>query len=150
MATVTGSQRLLNISGNNITTAVSLEAGGTLLDGGGLSGSSNQVLISTGTGIDWVDGSGTGIIGGPYLPLAGGTLTGNLLLDDATLTVGTNAAGRDVIFRGGTSGAYFMYDASEDGVVIVAPTDEVALGIRVIGGAQATVPQFQVGRGISQ
>ena len=75
---------------------------------------------------------------------------GNVTLTDGTLTVGTDGAGRDVLFRGGTSGAYFMYDASEDGVVIVAPTDEVALGIRVVGGAQATVPQFQVGRGTSQ
>ena len=66
------------------------------------------------------------------------------------LTVGVDDAGHDVMFRGNTSGAYFTYDASEDGVVIVAPTDEVALGIRVIGGAQATVPQFQVGRGTSQ
>tara|TARA_R110002096_G_scaffold309091_2_gene503559 strand:- start:1638 stop:3533 length:1896 start_codon:yes stop_codon:yes gene_type:complete len=132
----------------NINTDLQIEAG--LRDGDGDLGTNNQVLISTGTGINWVDGSGTGIIGGPYLPLIGGTLTGNLLLDDATLTVGTNAAGRDVIFRGGTSGAYFMYDASEDGVIIVAPTDEVALGIRVVGGAVATVPQFQVGRGTSQ
>ena len=62
------------------------------------------------------------------------TFAGNVLLNDGTLTVGADAAGRDVMFRGGTSGAYFMYDASEDGVVIVAPTDEVALGIRVVGG----------------
>ena len=66
------------------------------------------------------------------------------------VTVGADAAGHDVMFRGGTSGAYFSYDASEDGVVIVAPTDEVALGIRVVGGAQPTVPQFTVGRGTSQ
>ncbi|MDA9247045.1 hypothetical protein N9P25_01835 [Flavobacteriaceae bacterium] len=93
MATIPGSQRLLNISGNNIATAVSLEAGGTLLDGGGLSGSSNQVLISTGTGVDWVDGSGSGIIGGPYLPLAGGTMTGNLTVDGGSITVDPDAAG---------------------------------------------------------
>jgi hypothetical protein len=54
------------------------------------------------------------------------------------------------MFRGGTSGAYFMYDASEDGVVIVAPTDEVALGIRVVGSGQPTVPQFTVGRDTGQ
>ena len=78
------------------------------------------------------------------------TFAGDVLLDDGTLTVGANAAGRDVMFRGATSGAYFMYDASEDGVVIVAPTDEVALGIRVVGTAQATVPQFTVGRSTSQ
>ena len=78
------------------------------------------------------------------------TFAGNVLLNDGTLTVGADAAGRDVIFRGGTSGAYFMYDASEDGVVIVAPTDEVALGIRVVGSGQPTVPQFTVGRDAGQ
>ena len=45
------------------------------LDTSGDAGSANQVLVSTTTGVNWVDGSGSGIIGGPYLPLAGGTLT---------------------------------------------------------------------------
>ena len=49
------------------------------LDTGGSPGTSNQVLVSTATGVDWVDGSGSGIIGGPYLPLAGGTMTGQLV-----------------------------------------------------------------------
>ena len=48
------------------------------LDTSGDAGSANQVLVSTTTGVNWVDGSGSGIIGGPYLPLAGGTITGNL------------------------------------------------------------------------
>ena len=84
MATVTGTRRLLDISGNNISTAVSLEAEGTLLDSNGQSGTSNQVLISTATGVDWVDGSGSSIIGGPYLPLAGGTMTGVTQFNDHT------------------------------------------------------------------
>ena len=54
MVTVTGTKRLLDISGNNITTAVSLEAEGTLLDVNGASGTSGQLLSSTGTGVDWV------------------------------------------------------------------------------------------------
>ena len=62
----------------NINTDLQIEAG--LRDGDGDLGTNNQVLISTGTGINWVDGSGTGIIGGPYLPLVGGTLTGNLTI----------------------------------------------------------------------
>ena len=49
-----------------------------LEDTNGSTGTTNQVLVSTATGIDWVDGSGSGIIGGPYLPLSGGTLTGDL------------------------------------------------------------------------
>jgi len=63
-----------------INTDLQIEAG--LLDGDGNSGNSNQILISTGTGIDWVDGSGSSIIGGPYLPLSAGAsypLTGDLL-----------------------------------------------------------------------
>ena len=40
------------------------------LDTSGDAGSANQVLVSTATGINWVDGSGSGIIGGPYLPLS--------------------------------------------------------------------------------
>ena len=63
-----------------INTVLQIEAG--LLDGDGNSGNSNQILISTGTGIDWVDGSGSSIIGGPYLPLSAGAsypLTGDLL-----------------------------------------------------------------------
>ena len=74
MATVAGSKRLLDISGNNISTAVSLTASGTLLDTNGAAGASNQVLSSTGSGVDWVNASS--VIGGPYLPLTGGTLSG--------------------------------------------------------------------------
>ena len=70
-----------------------------LIDSNGNTGVSGQVLISTATGIDWADG--TAITGGPYLPLAGGTLTGNLNIqyDGGTSPVGlvihntsTNAA----------------------------------------------------------
>ena len=44
-----------------------------LIDSNGNGGVSGQVLISTATGIDWSDGSS--IIGGPFLPLAGGMLS---------------------------------------------------------------------------
>jgi Flp pilus assembly protein TadG len=54
MATIAGSRRLLDISGNNISTAVSLEASGTLLDVNGAAGTSGQVLSSTGSGVDWI------------------------------------------------------------------------------------------------
>ena len=81
MATIPGSQRLLDISGNNISTAVSLEASGTLLDVNGVAGTSGQVLSSTGSAVDWVDAST--VIGGPYLPLVGGTLSGDLTMDDS-------------------------------------------------------------------
>ena len=51
-----------------------------LIDSNGSTGVSGQVLISTATGIDWADG--TAITGGPYLPLAGGTITGNVRFND--------------------------------------------------------------------
>ena len=67
-----------------------------LEDTNGSTGSANQVLISTAAGIDWVDGSGSGIIGGPYLPLSAGSsypLTGNLTIDGGSITVDPDAAG---------------------------------------------------------
>jgi 3-dehydroquinate synthase class II len=73
------------------------------LDTGGSAGTSGQVLVSTATGVDWVDGSGSGIIGGPYLPLAGGTMTGTngvVLPDNFNLKIGT---GSDLqIYHSGT------------------------------------------------
>ena len=53
------------------------------LDTSGDAGTSGQVLTSTGTGINWV--SGGSLPGGPYLPLAGGTMTGDLKLNDAVV-----------------------------------------------------------------
>ena len=46
-----------------------------LEDLSGNQGTANQVLISTSSGIAWATAST--IIGGPYLPLYGGTMTGN-------------------------------------------------------------------------
>jgi len=59
----------LHVAGNARVT-------GAYYDSNNSPGTANQVLISTVTGTDWVDGSGSSIIGGPYLPLAGGTMTG--------------------------------------------------------------------------
>ena len=66
-----------------------------LEDTNGSTGSANQVLVSTAAGIGWVDGSGSGIIGGPYLPLAGGSsvgqaMTGTLYGPGATFYVSGN------------------------------------------------------------
>ena len=64
-----------------INTDLQIEAG--LLDGDGNSGTNNQILISTGTGIDWVNAST--VVGGPYLPLSAGSgeiLTGDLAMNN--------------------------------------------------------------------
>ena len=72
-----------------------------LEDTNGSTGSANQVLVSTAAGIDWVDGSGSGIIGGPYLPLSGGTLTGSLAGTSASFTGALSSVGYS-----GTSGTF--------------------------------------------
>ena len=67
-----------------------------LVDSNGNTGAANQVLVSTATGVDWVDGSGSGIIGGPYLPLSAGAsypLTGDLYLNNATYIRSTDSNG---------------------------------------------------------
>ena len=56
------------------------------LDTSGDAGSADQVLVSTTTGINWVDGSGSSIIGGPYLPIANPTFTGTLTGPNANFT----------------------------------------------------------------
>ena len=166
-SSVTDSETLGNapitVSGNDTTfagnikqsTRIVLQDNGTIQWGN----SADYGNLSWDTGYALIQGqSGKGIkfgTNGSALALTldtsqDATFAGDVLLNNGTLTVGADAAGRDVMFRGGTSGAYFTYDASEDGVVIVAPTDEVALGIRVIGGGQATVPQFTVGRSTNQ
>ena len=80
-----------------------LRVEGAIYDSNNSPGTANQVLISTVTGTDWVDGSGSSIIGGPYLPLAGGTMTGTngvIFPDNFNLKIGT---GSDLqIYHSGT------------------------------------------------
>ena len=72
MATVTGTKRLLDISGNNISTEVSLEALGTLLDNNGQSGTAGQILSSTGSGIDWIANNVIPIVNNSTITLTAG------------------------------------------------------------------------------
>ena len=76
IGTTSPSQKL-HVSGN-------LRVTGAYYDSNNSPGTANQVLVSTATGTDWVDGSGSSIIGGPYLPLAGNTtataMTGDIFL----------------------------------------------------------------------
>ena len=79
-----------------------------LVDSNGNTGAANQVLVSTATGVDWVDGSGSVIIGGPYLPLAGGTITGNLTVN------GTANIGNQLTFPYGSIGDYIYHTGDGD------------------------------------
>jgi len=76
---------------------------------------------------------------------SGGTLAlGSSILSD--LTVGTNDTGHDVKFYGATSGAYMLWDESEDGALIMHPAGDAGLEIYTVSGTPPTTPQFKVGR----
>ncbi len=93
----TGPSQKLHVSGNARIT-------GAYYDSNNSPGTANQVLVSTATGTDWVDGSGSSIIGGPYLPLAGGTMTGDVRFDDGVeIEVGTS---RDLVINHDGSNSY--------------------------------------------
>jgi len=101
-----------------------------LEDTNGSTGSANQVLVSTAAGIDWVDGSGSGIIGGPYLPLSAGSgssLTGTLYGTSTnfsgngdyagSMTLGTGASTAEAnlqIGQGRTGNGYSYIDLIGD------------------------------------
>ncbi len=85
-------------------------------------GTSGQILKSNGNAAPtWVDAST--VIGGPYLPLTGGTLTGNLAISGSnSLTVGGILTGTTATFSGLVSGitptaaANFATKAYVDGI----------------------------------
>jgi len=71
-----------------------------LVDSNNNTGAVGEVLVSTATGINWANGSD--IVGGPYLPLAGGVLTGNVRLnDDVEIRLGTSSD-----FKAAHNGSY--------------------------------------------
>ncbi len=75
---------------NKFLTNIELDDG--IVDGSNSTGTSGYVLSSTGTATSWVDVST--VIGGPYLPLAGGTMTGTngvLFPDNFNLNIGTGS-----------------------------------------------------------
>jgi len=88
-----------------------------LVDSNNNTGAVGEVLVSTATGINWANGSD--IVGGPYLPLAGGTMTGTagiIFPDDFKLNIGT---GSDLqIYHNGTNdyivstGTYNIFEAN--------------------------------------
>ena len=96
-----------------------------LIDSNGNTGVSGQVLISTATGIDWADGSA--ITGGPFLPLAGGTLTGNLTISNASpalnLTDTDNASNISFSSVGGA----LIVNSSSDQVYQIAGAEKMRI-----------------------
>jgi len=101
------------------------------LDTSGDAGTSGQVLTSTGTGINWV--SGSGLPGGPYLPLAGGTMTGSIKNGDSVysywgtgddLQIGHDGSNSYIIDKG--VGDLLLY-YSDDFVVAKYGTSEISL-----------------------
>jgi hypothetical protein len=98
-----------------------------LEDTNGSTGTTNQVLVSTATGVDWVDGSGSGIIGGPYLPLAGGTMTGTngvVLPDNFILNVGT---GNDLRIKHNATNSFIENHTGDLSIVNYANDKELVL-----------------------
>ena len=97
-------------SGTLATVTGNLRVTGAYYDSNNSPGTANQVLVSTVTGTDWVDGSGSSIIGGPYLPLTAGSsypLTGRLDL--------TSAGGTGIrIVTGDTSEGYLIFGDAAD------------------------------------
>ena len=134
-----------------INTDLQIEAG--LLDGDGNSGTSNQILISTGTGIDWVDGSGSSIIGGPYLPLSAGSsypLTGKLYAQDdiyisgehVVKNIDTNlyldsASGYNVLLRPGGSEKVRIQANGNVGIGVTNPGRKLSVAGSIEGKIQA-------------
>jgi hypothetical protein len=125
-----------------INTDLQIEAG--LLDGDGNSGTANQILISTGTGVDWVDGSGSSIIGGPYLPLAGGTMTGTagvLMPDNFKLKFGDATTPDLQIYHEGTDSIIQNYTGS---IYIDNNADDQDIVFRADDGSGGLATYFRV------
>jgi hypothetical protein len=139
----TAPSQKLHISGNMRLT-------GAFRDRLNSQGAANYVLTSTGSnGTQWVDASGSSIIGGPYLPLAGGTMTGNINLNDNVFIKFGNQP--DFEIGHDASNSYISHTGvgnliiqnTEDNADIIFKSDNGSGGVaeyfRLDGGATKTI-----------
>jgi hypothetical protein len=100
-----------------------------LADSNNSTGAAGQVLISTATGVDWSDGSD--IIGGPYLPLAGGTLSGNLTMDDSDILFKHSDGSNYYRLGIGASANFEIYNTNygRTDLLITQSTGNVGIGV---------------------
>lgn len=77
------------------------------------------------------------------LPLAGGTLTGNLV-------IGSNAVPKDLTIYGSLAGEFMQYDGSVSLLKLYGKTNSTALEVYVNGSAQPTTHQVKIGRDAAQ
>jgi hypothetical protein len=118
---------------------------GYLLDSNNNSGAVGQVLSTTSTGVDWVDGSGSGIIGGPYLPLSAGSsypLTGDLHINSliklaSQITTKIELVTNQMTLYAGGLQILTGFNASNDGVVVGNTTGD--MNITLAGGANEKI-----------
>ena len=74
---------------------------------------------------------------------AGAAFTGNVTITSGTFTVGANTAGDDVKFFGDTSGAYMLWDADTDDLIlagaarVVVPDGQLVLGSTAVTSTAA-------------
>ena len=131
-----------------------------LEDTNGSTGTTNQVLVSTATGVDWVDGSGSGIIGGPYLPVANPVFTGTLSGPAATITTVTGALVGNATTATTASNANLLdnldstqflrsdaVDISTQRITFTANATNNWDTIATAGGSQGSIEVFNTGAG---
>ena len=100
----------------------------------------------------WVDSiNGGSVVPGSYLPLAGGTLTGNLIVDGASITIDTDTAGNSLVWKESDSttvagqlrgyanrGDIYLYSAGTKTTELSASNDSFIPALHIGGTAAAT------------